>query len=146
MNKVIFFKLLNYSNKLKLENKFLIIENERSFDKLLKNLVLISNNFHYSKKQEYIDLIRDFLNNRITTQEFSDSFTFMHEDINNQINKMKKNESKELGDFLYESNPNQESFNKLLLKLYGYSEGFNFDPQCDEKKLKEIAKIFLNNC
>ena len=37
-------------------------ENSEAFDTLLKFLVIIAENFHYSEKHEYLNLIKDFLN------------------------------------------------------------------------------------
>ena len=43
-----FFKLLKYSNELKIDNKYLDKEDPEAFDTLLKFLVRIENNLHYS--------------------------------------------------------------------------------------------------
>ena len=56
-----FFKLLKCSNELKENNKYLDKEDPEAFDILLKFLVRIEDNLHYSEKQEYIELAKDFL-------------------------------------------------------------------------------------
>ena len=66
-----FFKLLKYSNKLKRNNKYLDKQDPEAFDTLLKFLVIIADNFHYSEKHEYINLAKDFLDNKITADNFS---------------------------------------------------------------------------
>lgn len=49
-----FFKLLKYSNELKISNKYLGEEDPEAFRTLLKFLVRIEGNLHYSEKQECI--------------------------------------------------------------------------------------------
>ena len=73
-NKEQFFQLLNYSNNLKKQKRYLITEDRKSFNKLLKFLGTIERNFHYYERLEYISLIKDFLNNEITVENFADSF------------------------------------------------------------------------
>ena len=69
-----FFKLLKYSNELKRNNKYLNNEDPEAFDTLLNFLVRIEDNLHYSEKQEYIELAKDFLDDQITADDFSYSF------------------------------------------------------------------------
>ena len=63
-------------------------------------LVWIEENFHYSEKEEYIVLIKSFLRNDITVENFSTSFMGIYEGIFNEIRKMEKEESPELLHFL----------------------------------------------
>lgn len=80
-----FFKLLKYSNKLKRNNKYLDKENPEAFNILLKFLVVIEKNFHYSENHEYINLTKDFLNNEITVDNFSYSFMAIYEGISKKL-------------------------------------------------------------
>jgi hypothetical protein len=66
-----FFKLLKYSNELKKNKKSLRKEDPEAFDMLLHFSVTIENNLHYSEKQEYIELAKDFLADQITADDFS---------------------------------------------------------------------------
>jgi hypothetical protein len=61
-----FFKLLKYSNELKKNKKSLRKEDPEAFNVLLNFSVTIEDNLHYLKKQEYIQLAKDFLADQIT--------------------------------------------------------------------------------
>jgi len=84
-----FFKLLKYSNKLKRNNKYLDKQDPEAFDTLLKFLVIIAENFHYSEKHEYINLAKDFLADQITADDFSYAFMGIYEGIGEKLNQMK---------------------------------------------------------
>ena len=73
-----FFKLFEYSNKLKLNNKYLNKEDFEAFNTLLKFLVIIAEIFHSSEKHKYINLAKDFLDNKITAENFSYSFMVIY--------------------------------------------------------------------
>jgi len=61
--------------------------------------VTIENNLHYSEKQEYIELAKNFLANKITADNFSYSFMAIYEGISQRLCQMEKNESLELANF-----------------------------------------------
>ena len=50
----------------------------------------IENNLHYSEKQEYIELVNNFLADRITTDDSSYSFISIYEKISQKLGQMKK--------------------------------------------------------
>lgn len=100
-----FFKLLKYSNELKINNKYLNKEDPEAFDNLLKFLVRIEDNIHYSEKHEYIELAKDFLADQITADDFSYSFLAIYEGIGKKLGQMKRKESLELVNFLKSSRP-----------------------------------------
>jgi len=140
-----FFKLLKYSNKLKKNNKYLDKEDPEAFDNLLKFLVIIEDNFHYSEKHEYIELAKDFLSDQITADDFSYSFMAIYEGIGEKLNQMKIEESLELANFLKPSRP---ELGGLLARIYGSCDSFSPDPEVkiamsDEKELKDYAQILL---
>ena len=138
-----FFKLLKYSNELKRNNKYLDKEDPEAFDTLLKFLVRIEDNLHYSEKQEYIELAKDFLADQITADDFSYSFMAIYEGINKKLGQMKRTESLELANFLKPSRP---ELGKLLARIYGSCDSFSLDPEIamsDEKELKDCAQILL---
>ena len=140
-----FFKLLKYSNKLKKNKKSLRKEDPEVFKLLLKFLVRISDNFHYSEKQEYIELAKDFLSDQITADDFSYGFMGIYEGIGKKLGQMKRDESLELANFL---NPSRPEIGDLLARIYGSCDSFNPDPEVeiamsDEKELKECAQILL---
>jgi len=141
-----FFKLLKYSNKLKRNNKYLDKEDPEAFDTLLKFLVIIAENFHYSEKHEYINLAKDFLDNKITADNFSYSFMAIYEGISEKLDQMKIEESLELANFVNKTD--RCGLNRLLARIYGSCDSFSPDPEVDiamsdEKELKDCAQILL---
>jgi len=138
-----FFKLLKYSNELKINNKYLDKEDPEAFDTLLKFLVRIEDNLHYSEKQEYTELAKDFLADQITADDFSYSFLAIYEGIGEKLGQMKIKESLELVNFLKSSRP---ELGKLLARIYGSCDSFSPDPDitmADEQELKDCAQILL---
>jgi hypothetical protein len=135
-----FFKLLKYSNELKRNNKYLDKEDPEAFDTLLKFLVTIAENFHYSEKHEYINLAKDFLDNKITADNFSHSFMAIYEGIGEKLGQMKREESLELANF------GNKTDRCGLNRIYGSCDSFSPDPDftmSDEKELKDYAQILL---
>lgn len=138
-----FFKLLKYSNELKRNNKYLDKEDPEAFDTLLNFLVRIEDNLHYSQKQEYIQLAKDFLANQITADDFSYSFIAIYEGIGEKLGQMKIKESLKLANFLKPSRP---EIGKLLARIYGSCDSYSPDPEIamsDKKELKDYAQILL---
>lgn len=138
-----FFKLLKYSNELKRNNKYLDKEDPEAFDTLLKFLVRIENNLHYSEKQEYIELAKDFLADQITADDFSYSFMAIYSGISEILGQMKIKEWLELANFL---KPDRSELGHLLARIYGSCDSFSLDPEIamsDEKELKDYAQILL---
>ena len=141
-----FFKLLKYSNKLKRNNKFLDKEDPEAFDTLLKFLVIIEGNLHYSEKHEYINLAKDFLDNKITADDFSYSFMAIYEGIAKKLDQMEREESLELANFINKTD--RCELNRLLTRTYGSCDSFSPDPEVDialsdEKELKDCAQMLL---
>lgn len=98
---------------------------------------------HYSEKQEYINLAKNFLNSEIPAEDFSSSFLAMDERISKEINKIKREESPKLFHFLKITN--YDGLNRFLASLHGSCESFSTDPELtfyDEKELKNYAQIF----
>ena len=140
-----FFKLLKYSNELKKNKKSLRKKDFEAFNVLLDFSVTIENNLHYSEKQEYIELSKDFLTDQITADDFSYSFMAIYEGISPKLGQMRRNESLELANFLKPSRP---KLGDLLARIYGSCDSFSPDPEVeiamsDEKELKDCAQILL---
>ena len=138
-----FFKLLKYSNELKVNNKYLDKEDPEAFDTLLNFLVRIEDNLHYSEKQEYIELAKNFLTDQITADDFSYSFLAIYEGISKKLGQMKKNESLKLVNLLKSSRP---ELGNLLAQIYGSCDSFSLDPDitmADKQELKDCAQILL---
>ena len=145
-NKQQFLKLLKHSNNLKKQNRYLIKEDPKSFNELLKFLSIIERNLHYLEKREYINLINDFLNNEITVENFSDSFIAIFKGINQKLNQMEVDESFELLNFLNKNNQIQHESHDLILRIYGACDSFDLENDLEisaQKELQDYCKSLL---
>lgn len=146
-----FFSLLRQLNELEnTETPTLIagripsLDPEES-DMLLDSLETIRNNFHFSERQEYIDLAKDFLADQITADDFSSDFISIYKGIDQEIAQMEKDESLELTNFLKTSQLTSKltiELNDLLSQIYGTCDFFGHII-FDEKELKDCAQILL---
>jgi hypothetical protein len=66
--------------------------------------VTIGEKFHYSEKHEFINLAKDFLDNKITLDNFSYSFMAIYEGIGEKLDQIKREESLELANFVNKTN------------------------------------------
>ena len=148
MNEKKFFSLLSQLNELKKNKKaetpILIAGRIPSFDPeasdmLFDSMNTIRNNFHFSERQEYIDLAKDFLADQITADDFSSDFISIYKGIDQEIAQMEKDESLELTNFLKTS---QFELNDLLSQIYSTCDFFGH-VIFDEKELKDYAQILL---
>lgn len=140
-----FFKLLAKSQKLQRNKKLLRKESPEEYTKFLDFLVTIEENFHYSEKEDYITLAKDFLENQITAEDFSYSFQATFEGIGKKLGQMLRDESSELTNFL-SKNRRRSEFSDLLLRAYGSCESFSLDPEVTlstEEELREDAQNLL---
>ena len=108
-------------------------------DMLLDSMETSRNNFHFSERQEYIDLAKDFLADQITADDFSFDFMGIYEGIDREVAQMEEDESLELTNFL---KTNQSGLDDLLLQIYGTCDYFGHVIS-DEKELKNCAQILL---
>ena len=146
-----FFSLLRQLNELEnTETPTLIagripsLDPEES-DMLLDSLETIRNNFHFSERQEYIDLAKDFLADQITADDFSSDFMSIYKGIDQEIAQMEKDESLELTNFLKTSQLTSKltiELTDLLSQIYGTCDFFGH-VIFDEKELKDCAQILL---
>ena len=148
MNEKKFFSLLSQLNELKKNKKaetpILIAGRIPSFDPeasdmLFDSMNTIRNNFHFSERQEYIDLAKDFLADQITADDFSYSFIGIYDGIEQKVAQMEKDESLELTNFLKTS---QFELDDLLSQIYSTCDFFGH-VIFDEKELKDCAQILL---
>ena len=148
MNEKKFFSLLSQLNELKKNKKaetpILIAGRIPSFDPeasdmLFDSMNTIRNNFHFSERQEYIDLAKDFLADQITADDFLYSFIGIYDGIEQKVAQMEKDESLELTNFLKTS---QFELNDLLSQIYSTCDFFGH-VIFDEKELKDCAQILL---
>ena len=68
---------LNYQQELKKQNKSLRTQDPIKYSKLLKYSARISEYLHWSQKNEYLELIKNFLNSKIDAKEFDKKFSKM---------------------------------------------------------------------
>ena len=138
------FELLHYSNELKKANKFFKKENPEAFKILLNYMLIIEENYHLSEKQEYINIINDFLSGIITAEDFSNFFMGVYEGINAEVQDLKNKESLALAKFL--KNTYRCEVGILLASIYGDCDTFLYDSNysiTSEKELKDYAKTLL---
>ena len=105
----------------------------------------IRNNFHFSERQEYIDLAKDFLADQMTADDFSYAFMGIYERITREVGQMEEDESLELVNFLKPEESmvvSQSELGELLSKTYGTCDFFGHAIS-DEKELKDCAQILL---
>jgi len=159
IKKETFFQLLEYSNELEKNQKSLIKEDPIAFNKLLDFLVIIEENLHWKVKNQYVKLIKDFLNGNISADDFSTIFIRMFEKTVEKVRRL-ETDLKEKNSFnpLFQSS----EISKLLLKgkacgianllssVYGDCDRFNPDLSSeddfylDEGQLKDsIEKTYL---
>ena len=106
---------------------------------LLDYMKTIRNSFHFSERQEYIDLAKDFLADQITADDFSSDFISLYKGIEQEVAQLEKDESLELTNFLKTS---QFELYDLLSQIYGTCDFFGHVIS-DEKELKDCAQILL---
>ena len=70
-------QFLNYQQELKKQNKSLRTQDPIKYSKLRKYSARISEYLHWSQKDEYLQLIKDFLNSKIDGKEFDKKFSKM---------------------------------------------------------------------
>lgn len=141
-----FFSLLRQYNELKkntetpilIDGRIPSLEPEES-DMLFDSMETIRNNFHFSERQEYIDLAKDFLADQITTYDFSFDFTGIYKGIDREVAQMEKDESLELTNFL---KTNQSELYGLLSQIDSTCDAFGHVIY-DEKELKDYGQILL---
>lgn len=134
MDKKNFFSLLRRVNEIGIPS----LDPEESV-MLLDYMKTIRNSFHFSERQEYIDLAKDFLADQITADDFSSDFISLYRGIEQEVAQLEKDESLELTNFLKTS---QFELYDLLSQIYGTCDFFGHVIS-DEKELKDCAQILL---
>jgi hypothetical protein len=146
-----FFNLLRQLNELENTETLTLIAGRipsldpEESDMLLDSLETIRNNFHFSERQEYIDLAKDFLADQITADDFSSDFISIYKGIDQEIAQMEKDESLELTNFLKTSQLTSKltiELTDLLSQICGTCDFFGH-VIFDEKELKDCAQILL---
>jgi len=103
----------------------------------------IEDNFHFSEREEYINLAKDFLADQMTADDFSGAFIGTYKGIDEEVAQMIKDESLELVNFLKPQPLVLDiELGDLLLKTYGTCDSFGH-LIFDEKELRDCAQILL---
>lgn len=103
----------------------------------------IEDNFHFSEREEYINLAKDFLADQMTADDFSGAFIGTYKGIDEEFAQMIKDESLELVNFLKPQPLVLDiELGDLLLKTYGTCDSFGH-LIFDEKELRDCAQILL---
>ena len=146
-----FFSLLRQLNELENTETLTLIAGRipsldpEESDMLFDSMETIENNFHFSERQEYIDLAKDFLADQMTVDDFSLVFMDIYEGISREVGQMEEDESLELVNFLKPEESmvvSQSELGELLSKTYGTCDFFGHAIS-DEKELKDCAQILL---
>ena len=110
---------------------------------LLDSIRTIEDNFHFSEREEYINLAKDFLADQMTADDFSGAFIGTYKGIDEEFAQMIKDESLELVNFLKPQPLVLDiELGDLLLKTYGTCDYFGH-VIFDEKELKDCAQTLL---
>jgi len=110
---------------------------------LLDSIRTIEDNFHFSEREEYINLAKDFLADQMTADDFSGAFIGTYKGIDEEFAQMIKDESLELVNFLKPQPLVLDiELGDLLLKTYGTCDSFGH-LIFDEKELRDCAQILL---
>ena len=148
-----FFRLLRQSNEMEKDPETPILiavgipcsEPEESDIRyiLLDSIRTIEDNFHFSEREEYINLAKDFLADQMTADDFSGAFIGTYKGIDEEVAQMIKDESLELVNFLKPQPLVLDiELGDLLLKTYGTCDYFGH-VIFDEKELKDCAQTLL---
>ena len=115
-----------------------------NFRYFLRNVIrTIEDNFHFSEREEYINLAKDFLADQMTADDFSGAFIGTYKGIDEEVAQMIKDESLELVNFLKPQPLVLDiELGDLLLKTYGTCDSFGH-LIFDEKELRDCAQILL---
>ena len=127
------------SNELKIPNKYLDKEDPEEINILLKFLAIIVEKFHSLGKYDNINLAKDFLDNKITPDNFSYSFMAIYGGIDQKIEELLESVS-------FVNKTDRCELNRLLARIYGSCDSFSPDPEIamsDEKELKNCVQILL---
>jgi hypothetical protein len=128
-----YLELLKYDDLLQKQNKFLKNENKLKYLELQKYLLQINEHLHWSQKDQYLQLIQDFLSFKINGKKFESKFSSMVEAIEKECLLLAKNDER-----LKNINPSAISFRfaKWISEIYLCCD--EFYPDFDEKDLPDF--------
>ena len=123
-----YVELLKYDDSLRKQNKFLKDENKLKYLELKNYSLQINEHLHWSQKDEYLQLIEDFLSFKINGKTFESKFCSMVEAIEKKCRLLTKNY-----EMLKNIKPSSISFEfaKWISEIYLCCD--EFYPDFDEK-------------
>lgn len=144
-----YIQLLSYQQELKKQYKSLKTQDPIKYSKLVAYSARISEDLHWSHKNEYLQLIKDFLNSKIDGQEFDKKFSEMVTAIEKKSNLENYEELK-----CIEPNPKSIGFGTWISEIYLCCNEFysDFNEEEDrteipfgktEEQLREAVKNLL---
>ena len=124
-------QLLKYQQELKKQNKSLKTKNPIKYSKLLNHSSIINEYLHWSQKNKYLQLIKDFLNSKIDGKEFDEKFSKMVTVIEKKSSLLFQNYEE-----LKRIEPNSKSlgFGKWISEIYLCCNEFYKDYDLNEGK------------
>ena len=143
-NKTHYLELLQYSQDLESQGKSFWDEKEKYLE-FLRYRILLNDHFYYQEKDQYVSLLKDFIDRKIDGIEFETKFLKMfnedgdrHELFQTDFEKLKN----------FEPDPKSKGFSALLTTIFEDCDRFDPDPQEDyeisEAELRDsVRKIFL---
>jgi len=128
-----YVKLLKYDDLLRKQNKFLEDENKLKYLEFRKYSLQINEHLHWSQKDQYLQLIEDFLSFKINGKKFESKFSSMVEAIEKKCLLLAKNY-----EMLKNIKPSAISFGfgKWVSEIYLCCD--EFYPDFDEKDLLDF--------
>jgi hypothetical protein len=84
-------ELLKYNDLLEKQNKFLIDEDKLKYLEMRKYSLQINEHLHWSQKDDYLELIEDFLSFKINGKQFDKKFCSMLQAIEKKSRLLHKN-------------------------------------------------------
>jgi hypothetical protein len=110
----LYFKLLQYKNKLEAEGKSFWVENQQDYMKLLDYEISIEDHFAWERKHQYFLLISNFIDKKINIDEYMIGLFNLDHEIKNRVKELKSNIP-----MLKEFKPNSvpEEFSDLILYI-----------------------------
>jgi hypothetical protein len=143
-NKERYIYLLKIENTLQAEGQFLVQENQILNLELLSYRIILSNQFYFNKREEYISLLDQYLIKEIGAMELKLRFFGIFQQDQHQLDRLEQN-FEELLDFLVTNK--SDRFDMLMTELFEVCEVFGDLPKeggMNETEFeKAIEDIFL---
>ena len=142
-----YIKLLEYQKELSKEKKFLHNENPAKHSELLKQSARISEHLYWLHKQEFKQLINDFLSFKINGKDFDQKFSQLVREIGNESGLKNQAKLKSI-----EVNSKSLGFGSLISEIYlccdefyeEYDPNEGYDPALKtEEQLRQAIKDLL---